>query len=102
MYICDDTNCATWLHKDCLIDAALIKTHKEVIEGAEGPNGVAHSKKTKAVKKPYIGILSGKLIEEGEAPRPLMIEVTDIRSGKSRSTWQERVACPKCGVELTI
>jgi hypothetical protein len=97
MYICDNSACGVWLHKDCIIDDSLINIHKRSVEDVGGDsNGTTNGRKSKA-KKPYIGKFSGKIVEDEASVK---IEITDLRSGKGRHTWQEKLSCLKCGTEL--
>lgn len=114
MYICDNVSCGTWLHRDCIIDVALSKAYQEVVEGTvraevkgEPANGTAFngrkSTASTAKKQPYIGKLSGKVLDNVNGQEgPLIVEVTDLRNGHAKNTWQESVRCPKCDCQLQL
>jgi hypothetical protein len=104
MFICDNTACKVWLHKECLIEDILTKTYSRLVEGDNGTpdtktNGIARTngKKTKG-KSRYKGLFSARIKEEGDlAPKAV---VTDHRPGADPKTWEEAIKCPKCLTEL--
>ena len=91
------------MHKECLIDSALLATYKRLI----GPipisngNGASTQAKKKANKKPpYTGKFSAKLVE-ATGDGDLLVEITDLRAGKKRETWRQRALCLECGTGLS-
>jgi hypothetical protein len=104
MFICDNSSCKVWLHKECLIEDILAKTYSRLVEGETGTpdaktNGIARTngKKSKG-KNRYKGLFTAKIKEEGEA-QPKAV-VTDLRLGADPKTWEEPIKCPKCSTEL--
>lgn len=101
MFICDNTDCKVWLHKECLIEDILAKTYSRLVEGEDGTqtNGIARTNGKKAKGKyKYKGLFTATIKEEGEAP-PVAI-IKDLRPGADPKTWEEPIKCPKCSTEL--
>jgi len=105
MFICDNSSCKVWLHKECLIEDILAKTYSRLIEGQDDTldgktNGIARTngKKIKGNKRRYKGLFTAKIKEEGEAQPKAVI--TDLRPGADPKTWEEAIKCPKCSTEL--
>jgi hypothetical protein len=61
-------------------------------------NGVAKPNGKKSKAKPYKGVLSATIKEEGDAPPRAVI--TDLRPNADPRLWSESIACPKCGTDL--
>lgn len=90
MFVCDNPECKTWLHTDCVIDDILTKTYKRLMndDGATG-------KKPKAKgKRIWKGIFEAE-VEPDEFDKPPTVEITDLR--RKRMPWKERISCLKCG-----
>jgi hypothetical protein len=102
MYICDNPSCKVWLHKECLIDDVLTKTYNKLVSGGEtiSTNGVAKPNGKKSKVKPYKGILSATIKEEGDAPPRAVI--TDLRPNADPRSWSESIVCVKCGVPIKL
>jgi hypothetical protein len=105
MFICDNSSCKVWLHKECLIEDILAKTYSRLIEGEDDTpdgktNGIARTngKKSKGNKRRYKGLFTAKIKEEGEAQPKAVIN--DSRPGADPKTWEEAIKCPKCSTEL--
>ena len=97
MYICDNSACKLWLHKDCIIDDVLKKAYQESVIDSEAANGTARSRKS--VGKPsYVGTLSGKIIQEEGGV--FKVEITNAKPERGPARWQENVRCPKCQTEV--
>lgn len=104
MFICDNTECKVWLHKECIIDDILSKTYSRLIEGESGtpdtkPNGIARTngKKTKG-KNRHKGLFTATIKDDGDGA-PIAI-IKDLRPGADPKTWEEAIKCPKCSTEL--
>lgn len=97
MFICDNSECGIWLHRQCLIDSALTLAY-ERLTGTLSKNGTLTQAKKKGPKKHYSGKLSGKLLETDASE--VMIEITDLRAGMKRATWTEPASCLKCDTIL--
>ncbi len=105
MEICENPSCKVWLHEQCIIDDALTKAYKRLIEAtsSEEPdaNGVAlktNWKKAKSSGKVWERKFKAKLIP-GNDKGPTKISITDLRPD-GHGTWIERIPCPKCGTLL--
>lgn len=102
MFICDNSNCKVWLHKECLEEEILAKTYTRLVEGENGSqtNGVARSNGKKTKSKPkYKGLFSARIQEIGDQP-PVAV-ISDLRSGSDKKSWEESIKCPKCATELS-
>jgi hypothetical protein len=98
MYICDNTTCKVWLHKECIVDDVLTKTYNKLVNGDDSSaNGSTNGKKPKS-RKPYKGLFQAEIVEEGEMPPT--IRITDLRGGANPKTWMEPIYCPKCNTAL--
>ena len=94
MYICDNKDCAIWLHEECLIKAALAETWEKVKHDSK------HEAKStsKKQKEPYAGKLLG-VLQDGLTE--FQVEVTDLRPGGHKGTKQILpAACLKCYTKL--
>lgn len=105
MDICENPSCKVWLHEQCIIDDALTKAYKRIIEDNSSAepdtNGVAlktNGKKAKPGRKVWEGKFKGKLIPASDK-EPTTISITDLRA-TGQGTWTERIPCPKCGTLL--
>jgi hypothetical protein len=105
MEICENASCKVWLHEQCIIDDALTKAYKRLIEDNSSvepdTNGVAvktNGKKTKPGHKVWHGKFKAKLSPGGKKG-PTTISITDLRAD-GQNAWTERIPCPKCGTLL--
>ena len=104
MFICDNTACKVWLHRECLTEDILAKTYSRLIEGENSTldtktNGIARTngKKTKGKNK-YKGLFTARIKDDGDsAPKAV---ITDLRPGADPRTWEDAIKCPKCSTEL--
>jgi hypothetical protein len=104
MFICDNTACKVWLHRDCLVEDILSKTYSRLVEGDNGTpdrktNGIARTNGKKGKGKPrYKGVFEARIKEDGdEAPKAI---IKDLRPSADPKTWEEAIQCPKCSTEL--
>lgn len=103
MEICENPDCKVWLHEQCVIDDALTKTHKRLVEDNSSvepdADGTKMSgKKPKIGHKVWGGIFVGKL-NPADDSGPTTMTITDLRSD-GQGTWTERIPCPACGTLL--
>jgi hypothetical protein len=105
MEICENPSCKVWLHEQCIIDDALTKAYKRIVEDSSSAepdtNGAAsktNGKRAKPSRKLWEGKFKGKL-HPGDDSHATTITITDLRPD-GQGTWSERIPCPKCGTLL--
>ncbi|RDW78097.1 hypothetical protein BP5796_05949 [Coleophoma crateriformis] len=94
---CENPMCHIWLHKECILDDILTKTHDRLI-GPLDDEQKRKLAKSKTSKKCYTGKFKADF--KGDAMVP-DVTITDIRKGQNGNTWTEAVYCPKCGFDMT-
>ena len=102
MDICENPSCKVWLHEQCIIDDALIKTYKRLVEDTSsaepdtnGAGSKTNGKKVKPSRKLWEGKFTAQLNPAGDS-EPTTVTITDLRPD-GQGTWSERIPCPKCG-----
>lgn len=97
MFVCDNDDCKTMLHPDCLLDDALTKKYKAVY--GEGANDVAKTKGKGKGKKIYAGKFSGEILfDPYDDSVPTTVKITNLKRGGGET--EERLECPKCSTIL--
>jgi len=94
MLACPSTNCRTWLHSECIVDAVLTQTYNGIhkAEGKKIPRvsgGKAHEVSLGKSRQRYSKRLEGKIVDEGSK-----VEITDL---KTKKVTTEQIRCLSCG-----
>jgi hypothetical protein len=94
MLACPNTNCRTWLHSECIMDAVLTQTYNSMqkAEGKKIPRmsgGKAHEVNVGKSRQRYSKRLEGKMVDECSK-----IEITDL---KTKEVTTEPIKCLCCG-----
>ncbi|KAF7934799.1 uncharacterized protein EAE98_002844 [Botrytis deweyae] len=99
-HICDNRDCQTLYHSECLVEDVLVKRyHEEYPQNKTATNGIKpkdkKNKNGKSKQKIYSKEFKGEFAHDQDEQTPPMIKITDKRSTPHTVTLQ-RVACPKC------
>lgn len=93
MLACPSTKCRTWLHSECILDAALTQAYNAIqkADGKKTPRvsgGKAHEVSLGKSRQRYSKRLQGKIVDEGSK-----VEITDL---KTKKVTTEPIKCLSC------
>ncbi|KAI9802212.1 MAG: hypothetical protein M1825_002933 [Sarcosagium campestre] len=114
---CSNPHCTMWLHRDCILDDVLAKTHKRITSGSPDPaldtpgkdNDTRPGSESGDGAPPWKNLFSARLEfrnESGDAESKPKVLISDLRGesdfddssgiGKGLKTWEEDIVCLQC------